>query len=92
MSASAFILTKERPNDLSCDVDLPCVLEMITVLAKDWGRHLDSRAILPRAANITVVSGGVNQALFWCYARMLSVMRSILSISVCCLSSTFISP
>ncbi|KAK8201703.1 hypothetical protein IWZ00DRAFT_52842 [Phyllosticta capitalensis] len=49
---------------------LLCVLEMIIVSPKDWGRHLDGASILLQAANITGVSGGVNQALFWCYARM----------------------
>ncbi|KAK0650714.1 putative transcriptional regulatory protein [Lasiodiplodia hormozganensis] len=49
---------------------LLCVLEMIIVSPKDWGRHLDGCAILLQAANITGVSGGVNQALFWCFARM----------------------
>ncbi|KAF2091334.1 hypothetical protein K490DRAFT_31285 [Saccharata proteae CBS 121410] len=49
---------------------LLCVLEMIIVSPKDWGRHLDGCAIMLQAANINGSVGGVNQALFWCFARM----------------------
>jgi len=37
---------------------------------KAWRRHLDGCACLLRAMNIRGDSGGVEQALFWCFARM----------------------
>ncbi|KAL1304340.1 hypothetical protein AAFC00_000739 [Neodothiora populina] len=49
---------------------LLCVLEMMSSSPRDWARHLDGCAMLIKAAGINGVSGGVNQAIFWCFARM----------------------
>lgn len=47
-----------------------CVLEMMSCSPKMWRRHLDGCASLLIAMGITGLSGGLEQALFWCFARM----------------------
>lgn len=47
-----------------------CVLEMLSCAPKAWQRHLDGCAGLMEAVGINGFSGGPEQALFWCFARM----------------------
>lgn len=47
-----------------------CVLEMMSCSPKMWRRHLDGCASLIMSMGITGLSGGLEQALFWCFARM----------------------
>ncbi|KAG6366711.1 hypothetical protein INS49_000890 [Diaporthe citri] len=47
-----------------------CVLEMMSCSPKMWRRHLDGSASLILSLGINGFSGGLEQALFWCFARM----------------------
>lgn len=47
-----------------------CVLEMMSASPQEWSRHLEGCAALFSAAGIHGISGGLPQAVFWCYARM----------------------
>ena len=47
-----------------------CVLEMLSCSPKAWQRHLDGCATLLQAVGIHGFSGGVEQAVFWCFSRM----------------------
>lgn len=47
-----------------------CCLEMMSASAQDWRRHLEGCAALFDAFAIHGFSGGITQAVFWCYARM----------------------
>lgn len=47
-----------------------CVLEMLSCSPKAWRRHLDGCASLMEAVGIDGCAGGVEEALFWCFARM----------------------
>ncbi|XP_014557569.1 hypothetical protein COCVIDRAFT_15125 [Bipolaris victoriae FI3] len=47
-----------------------CVLEMQSSSSRVWHQHLDGCAHLIEAAGINGFSGGLEQALFWCFARM----------------------
>lgn len=47
-----------------------CVLEMLSCAPQAWRRHLDGCAGLMEAVGINGFSGGPEQALFWCFARM----------------------
>jgi hypothetical protein len=47
-----------------------CVLEMLSASAQDWRRHLEGCAALFSNFGIHGFSGGLQQAVFWCYARM----------------------
>lgn len=47
-----------------------CVLEMMSCSPKAWRRHLDGCAALIQALGISGGCGGLDQALFWCFARM----------------------
>ena len=47
-----------------------CVLEMMSCSPKAWRRHLDGCAGLMQAVGYHGLVGGVEQALFWCFARM----------------------
>lgn len=60
--------TRSTPVIASCVV--LCVLEMLSSSAKAWHQHLDGCAHLIEAVGINGFAGGVNQALFWCFARM----------------------
>lgn len=64
-----------------------CVLEMLSCAPKAWRRHLDGCAGLMQAAGITGFVGGVEQALFWCFARMdvcgglISSIKTLISVN-----------
>ena len=60
--------TRSTPVIASCVV--LCVLEMQSSSPKAWRQHLDGCAHLIQASGIHGLSGGINQALFWCFARM----------------------
>lgn len=47
-----------------------CCLEMMSASAQDWRKHLEGCAALFVAFDINGLSGGTDQAVFWCYARM----------------------
>lgn len=47
-----------------------CCLEMMSASPRDWRRHLEGCAALFDAFNINGFTGGLLQAVFWCYARM----------------------
>jgi hypothetical protein len=47
-----------------------CCLEMMSASAQDWRRHLEGCAALFSAFGVHGFSGGMLQAVFWCYARM----------------------
>jgi hypothetical protein len=49
---------------------LLCVLEMMSVSPRDWRRHVEGCAALFASSGINGFSGGMFQAVFWCYARM----------------------
>lgn len=49
---------------------LLCVLEMLSANPRDWRRHLDGCAALFQTTGVNGFSGGLMQAVFWCYARM----------------------
>lgn len=47
-----------------------CVFEMLSCSPKAWQRHLDGCACLMEAVGINGFVGGVEEALFWTFARM----------------------
>lgn len=47
-----------------------CVLEMFSCSPKAWRRHLDGCASLMQSLNLRGDSGGPEEAIFWCFARM----------------------
>jgi len=47
-----------------------CVFEMSSCSPKAWRRHLDGCASLIMALDIRGDQGGIEQSLFWCFARM----------------------
>ncbi|ETS79305.1 hypothetical protein PFICI_09158 [Pestalotiopsis fici W106-1] len=47
-----------------------CVLEMMNCSPNMWRQHLDGCASLIQSLGINGSSGGFEQALFWCFARM----------------------
>ncbi|KAI9159106.1 C6 zinc finger domain-containing [Paramyrothecium foliicola] len=47
-----------------------CCLEMMSASRRDWRRHLEGCAALFNAFGVNGFSGGLLQAVFWCYARM----------------------
>lgn len=49
---------------------LLCVLEMMSSSPRDWARHLEGCSSLIKAAGIDGTVGGIEQAIFWCFARM----------------------
>lgn len=59
---------RTTPTVASCVV--LCVLEMMDCSPKMWRRHLDGCASLIISMGIHGLSGGLEQALFWCFARM----------------------
>jgi hypothetical protein len=60
--------TRSTPVIASCIV--LCVLEMCSCSPKAWRRHLDGCASLMSAVGMNGFAGGLEQALFWCFARM----------------------
>lgn len=49
---------------------LLCVLEMMSVSPRDWRRHVEGCAALLVSSGVSGFSGGLLQAVFWCFARM----------------------
>lgn len=47
-----------------------CVLEMMSCSPKAWRRHVDGCAALIQALGISGGCGGLEQAIFWCFARI----------------------
>ncbi|KAK3187317.1 hypothetical protein K4F52_003948 [Lecanicillium sp. MT-2017a] len=47
-----------------------CVFEMLSCSPKAWRRHLDGCACLMEAVGINGFVGGVEESLFWTFARM----------------------
>ncbi|OIW31511.1 hypothetical protein CONLIGDRAFT_652571 [Coniochaeta ligniaria NRRL 30616] len=47
-----------------------CCMEMMSASGHDWRRHLEGCAALFDAFGVNGFSGGLLQAVFWCYARM----------------------
>lgn len=47
-----------------------CVLEMMSANPRNWKHHLEGCAALFEASGIHGLSGGLHQAVFWCFARM----------------------
>lgn len=62
-------LLARDPNIMATCVIL-CVLEMMSASPWNWRKHLDGCAALLSAHSINGFSGGLLQAVFWCYARM----------------------
>ena len=62
-------LQARDPNVLVTVCILAC-LELMSGSPKDWKRHLEGCAILFDSFGVTGFSGGLLQAVFWCYARM----------------------
>lgn len=60
----------ERDTAVIASCVILCVLEMLSCSPKAWQRHLDGCASLMEAVGINGFAGGVEQALFWCFARM----------------------
>ncbi len=59
-----------RSTEVIASCVVLCVLEMLSCSPKAWQRHLDGCASLLEAVGIDGCSGGVEQALFWTFARM----------------------
>jgi hypothetical protein len=59
-----------RSTEVIASCLILCVLEMVSCSPKGWRRHLDGCASLMEAVGINGLVGGVEQALFWCFARM----------------------
>ncbi|ORX93904.1 C6 zinc finger protein [Clohesyomyces aquaticus] len=47
-----------------------CCLEMFSASTQDWRHHLEGCAAVFDAFRVNGFSGGVSQAVFWCYALM----------------------
>ncbi|KAF2774504.1 C6 transcription factor [Teratosphaeria nubilosa] len=63
------LLNRRTPEILASCMVL-AVLEMLSCSPKAWRRHLDGCAALIQALGICGASGGLEAALFWCFARM----------------------
>ncbi|CZS90793.1 probable C6 transcription factor [Rhynchosporium agropyri] len=62
-------LQAKEPNVLVTVCILAC-LELMSVSPRDWRRHVEGCAALMGSLNVNGMSGGLLQAVFWCYARM----------------------
>lgn len=62
-------LPERSPYILTCCVIL-CCLEMMSASPQDWRRHLEGCATLFDSFDVNGFSGGLLQAVFWCYVRM----------------------
>jgi hypothetical protein len=62
-------LQSRDPNVLATVCILAC-LELMSGSPRDWKRHLEGCASLFSLFDVTGFSGGLLQAVFWCYARM----------------------
>ncbi|KIN02788.1 hypothetical protein OIDMADRAFT_52618 [Oidiodendron maius Zn] len=63
------ILQAKDPNVLVTVCILAC-LELMSVSPKNWRRHVEGCAALFDSFGVNGFSGGLLQAVFWCYARM----------------------
>ncbi|EME79745.1 uncharacterized protein MYCFIDRAFT_142135 [Pseudocercospora fijiensis CIRAD86] len=63
-------LLQYRTTEILASCVVLCVLEMMSCSPKAWRRHLDGCAALIQALGISGGCGGLEQALFWCFARM----------------------
>lgn len=63
-------LLQRRTTAVLASCVVLCVLEMASCSPKAWRRHLDGCAALIQALGISGGCGGLEQALFWCFARM----------------------
>nr|POE87938.1 uncharacterized protein CFP56_11167 [Quercus suber] len=63
-------LLQKRTTAVLASCVVLCVLEMLSCSPKAWRRHLDGCAALIQALGIQGSVGGLEQALFWCFARM----------------------
>ncbi|XWW96095.1 hypothetical protein V2A60_004065 [Cordyceps javanica] len=76
-----------RSTEVIASCVILCVLEMLSCSPKAWQRHLDGCASLMEAVGIDGCSGGVEQALFWTFARMdvcgglISSIRTLIPVS-----------
>ena len=66
---SPLLLQMRDPKVVAACV-LLCCLEMLSARAQDWRRHLEGCTALFEAFEIHGFSGGILQAIFWCYVRM----------------------
>ncbi|WPG99475.1 Hypothetical protein R9X50_00229000 [Acrodontium crateriforme] len=57
------------PNVLVTVCILAC-LELMSVSPRNWRRHVEGCAALFDSFSVNGFSGGILQAVFWCYARM----------------------
>lgn len=63
-------LLHQRTSVVLASCVVLCVLEMMSCSPKAWRRHLDGCAALIQALGMNGSSGGLDEALFWCFARM----------------------
>lgn len=63
-------LLQLRTTEVLASCVVLCVLEMMSCSPKAWRRHLDGCAALIQALGLSGGCGGLEQALFWCFARM----------------------
>ncbi|CAK4033240.1 C6 transcription factor [Lecanosticta acicola] len=63
-------LLQQRTTVVLASCVVLCVLEMMSCSPKAWRRHLDGCAALIQSLGLTGECGGLEQAMFWCFARM----------------------
>lgn len=63
-------LLQKRTTEVLASCVVLAVLEMLSCSPKAWRRHLDGCAALIQALGISGACGGLEQALFWTFARM----------------------
>ncbi|KAK2041986.1 C6 zinc finger domain-containing protein [Colletotrichum somersetense] len=63
-------LLQSRDQNIIPICTILCCLEMMSASAQDWRRHLEGCAALFDSFCVHGFSGGLLQAVFWCYARM----------------------
>ena len=63
-------LLHKRTSVILASCVVLCVLEMLSCSPRAWKRHLDGCAALIQALGISGACGGLDQALFWVFARM----------------------
>ncbi|KAH7368814.1 C6 zinc finger protein [Plectosphaerella cucumerina] len=63
-------LLQARDPDIIPICTVLCCLEMMSASAHDWRKHLEGCAALFDSFAVHGFSGGLLQAVFWCYARM----------------------
>jgi hypothetical protein len=67
-SLSAAFNTRDRCTPVAACI--LCVLEMMSANPRNWRHHLEGCAALFEASGIHGLSGGLEGAVFWCFARM----------------------